>query len=147
MGPSNSTPRTASRSVQPFLQGSVTVVTDTRTDRPTDKHYSIIASGWCCGLIIIISRVLAINVSIPNRTVARLEQFRWPQLRFQPESDQHTQGLTENKPSFIRKHHVVISRSPFAANVVPKLVAMATSPRPSISNMSSLDSLIPKTYP
>jgi len=47
------------------------------------------------------------------------------------ESDQQTQGLTENKSSFIRKHYVVISRqSLFASNVVAKLVAMATSLRP-----------------
>jgi len=63
------------------------------------------------------------------------------------DSDQQTQGLTENKTFFIRKPHVVISRqSPFAANVVPKLVAMAKSLRPSISAMSSSDSLTPKTY-
>ena len=62
------------------------------------------------------------------------------------ESYQQTQGLTENKPPLIRKHYVVISR-PFAANVVPKLVAMATSLRPSISVMSSLDSVSPKTHP
>jgi len=31
------------------------------------------------------TRMLVINVSIPNRTVARLEQFRSPQLRFQRE--------------------------------------------------------------
>ena len=79
--------------------------------------------------------MLAINVSILNPTVARLEQFRSPQM-------------TENKPSFTRKPHVVIFRqSPFAANAVPKLVAMATSLRPSISAMFSLDSLTPKTYP
>jgi len=60
------------------------------------------------------TRMLAINVSIPNLTVARLEQFRSPQM-------------TENKPSFTRKPHVVIfCQSPFAANAVPKLVAMAT---------------------
>ena len=66
------------------------------------------------------------------------------------ESDQQMQGLmkSENKPSFIRKPHVVISRqSLFAANVAPKLVAMTTSLRPSISAVSSLDSLTPKTYP
>ena len=63
-------------------------------------------------------------------------------------SDQQTKGLTENKSSFIRKPHVVISRqSPFAANIATKLVATATSLRPSISAMSSLDSLTPKTYP
>ena len=79
--------------------------------------------------------MLAINVSIPNLTVDRLEQFRSPQM-------------TENKPSFTRKPHVVIFRqSPFAANAVPKLVAMATSLRPSIAAMSSLDSLSPKTHP
>ena len=91
--------------------------------------------------------MLAINVSIPNLTVARLEQFPSPQLRIQRERPTYV-GLIENKPFFIRKPHVVISRqSPFAANVVPKLVAMATSLRPSISAMSSLDSLTPKTYP
>jgi len=102
--------------------------------------------------------MLAINVSIPNATVAHLEQFRSPQLRFQREreSDEQTQGLTE-------KHHVVISRqSPFAANAVPKLVAMATSLRPSISavfngqldpenlplesNSESLAAIQPKLY-
>ena len=90
--------------------------------------------------------MLAINVSIPNGTVARLQQFRSSQLRFQRESDQQTQGLTENKPCFIRKPHVVIFRqSPFAANAVPKLVAMATSLRPPIWIMPSLDSLTSKT--
>ena len=81
------------------------------------------------------TRMLAINVSIPNLTIARLEQFPSPQM-------------TDNKPSFTPKPHVVIFRqSPFAANAVPKLVAMATSLRPSISSMSSLDSLSPKTHP
>jgi len=71
--------------------------------------------------------MLAINVSIPNLTVARLEQFPSPQLRIQRERPTYV-GLIENKPFFIRKPHVVISRqSPFAANVVPKLVATATS--------------------
>ena len=51
-------------------------------------------------------------------------------------------------PSFIRKPHAVIfSQSPFTANIVPKLVAVATSLRPSISAMSSVDSMSPKTYP
>jgi len=79
--------------------------------------------------------MLAINVSIPNLTVAHLEQFPSPQM-------------TDNKSSFTPKPHVVIfCQSPFAGNAVPKLVAMATSLRPSISAMSSLDRLIPKTYP
>jgi len=79
--------------------------------------------------------MLAINVSIPNVTVARLEQFPSPQM-------------TDNKPSFTRKRHIVnFCQSPFAANAVPKLVAMATSLTPSISAMSSLDSLLPKTHP
>ena len=79
--------------------------------------------------------MLAINVSIPNLTVARLEQFPSPQM-------------IDNKPSFTRKPHVVIFRqSPFAANAVPKLVAMAMSLRPLISAMCSFDSLTPKTYP
>jgi len=73
--------------------------------------------------------MLAINVSIPNGTVARLEQFRSSQLRFQRESDQQTQGLTENKPTFVRKYYVVISRqSPFAANVVQKIGCQANVP-------------------
>ena len=81
------------------------------------------------------TRMLAINVSIPNLTVARLEQFPSPQM-------------TDSKPSFTRKPHVVIFRQiPFTANAVPKLVAMATSPTPSISAMSSVDSLSPKTHP
>jgi len=72
--------------------------------------------------------MVALNVSIPNLTVARLEQFPLPQM-------------TDNQPSFTRKPHVVIFRqSPFAANVVPKLVAMAMSLRPSSSAMSSLAS-------
>ena len=51
--------------------------------------------------------MLAINVSLPNLTVARLEQFPSPHM-------------TDNKPSFTRKPHVVSFRqSPFAANVVP----------------------------
>jgi len=36
-------------------------------------------------IITIITRMLAINVSIPNGTVVRLEQLRSPQLRFQRE--------------------------------------------------------------
>ena len=57
--------------------------------------------------------MLAINVSIPNLTVARLEQFPSPQM-------------TDNKPYFTRKPHVVIfHQSPFTTNAVPKLVAMA----------------------
>ena len=51
--------------------------------------------------------MLAINVSIPNLTVTRLEQFPLPQM-------------TDNKPAFTLKPHVVIFRqSPFAANAVP----------------------------
>jgi len=90
--------------------------------------------------------MLAINVTIPNLTVARLEQFRTPQLRIQRERPTDA-GLTENKPSFMRNPHVVISRqNPFAANVVPKLVSVVTSLRPVISAMSSLDSFSPKTH-
>jgi len=82
-----------------------------------------------------ITRMLAINVSISNLTVARLEQFPSPQMN-------------DNKPSFTRKPHVVIFRqSPFAANAVPKLVAMAMYLRPLSSPMSSMDSLSPKTHP
>ena len=46
-----------------------------------------------------------------------------------PERATNRHGLTENKPSFIWKPHVISRQSPFAANVVPKLVAMATSLR------------------
>ena len=52
-----------------------------------------------------------------------------------------TQKLSRHSPQKLSRH------SPFAANVVPKLVSMATSLRPSISAMTSLDSLIPKIYP
>jgi len=91
--------------------------------------------------------MLAIKVSIPNLTVARLKQFRSPQLLIQRQQPTDV-GVTENKPSFKRKPHVIIFRqSPFAANAVPKLVAIATSLRPSISAMSSLDSLSPKIHP
>ena len=96
-------------------------------------YYCFPEQGVQC--VTLSTRMLAINVSIPNLTVARLEQSPSPQM-------------TDNKPSFTRKPHVVIFRqSPFAVNAVPKLVAMATSLRPSISAMSSLDSLSPKTHP
>jgi len=86
-------------------------------------------------LKVCITRMLAINVSIPNLTVARLVQFPSPQM-------------TDNNSSFTLKSHVVIFRqSPFAANAVPKLFAMATSLRPAIWAMSSLDTLSPKTNP
>ena len=78
--------------------------------------------------------MLVINVSIPNLTVARLEQFPSPQM-------------TDNKPSLRKPHVVIFRQSLFAANAVPKLVAMATFLGPSISAMSSLDSLSPNTYP
>jgi len=52
--------------------------------------------------------MLAISVSITDLTVARLEQFRSPHLRIWRERPQ-TQGLTENKASFIRKPQVIIS--------------------------------------
>ena len=52
------------------------------------------------------TRMLAINVSNPNLTVARLQQFPLPQM-------------TDSKPSFTRKPHVVIFRqSPFAVNAI-----------------------------
>jgi len=41
----------------------------------------------------------------------------------------------------------IVHTKPVIAILVPKLVAMATFLRPSISGMSSLDSLTPKTYP
>jgi len=88
--------------------------------------------------------MLAINESIPNLTVATPVRHRNYESR---ESDQQTQGGLK-KPSSIRNPHVVISRqNPFAANVVPTLVSMATFLRPSISAMSSLDNLFPKIHP
>jgi len=42
---------------------------------------------------------------------------------------------------------VNIHTKPVNANLVPKLVAMATTLRHSISAISSLDSLTPKTHP
>ena len=47
------------------------------------------------------TRMLAINVSIPNLTVARLELFWSPQLQIQRAQPTEV-GVTENKPSFIR---------------------------------------------
>jgi len=41
----------------------------------------------------------------------------------------------------------IVHAKPVIAILVPKFVAVATSLRPSISGMSSLDSLTPKTYP
>jgi len=41
-------------------------------------------------LIGITTRMLAMNMLIPNLTVARQEQFRLPQLRIQRESNQQT---------------------------------------------------------
>jgi len=92
------------------------------------------------------TRILAINVAIPNLTVARLEQFRSPQLRIKRERPTDV-GTDWKQAILYTKPHVIISRqSPFAANIVSKLVALATSLTPSISAMSSLDSLIPETY-
>ena len=81
------------------------------------RHLKNTTESSVCGVDAALcqTRMLAINVSIPNLTVARLEQFTSPQM-------------TDNKPFFTRKPHVVIFRqSSFAANAVPKLVAMATS--------------------
>jgi len=90
--------------------------------------------------------MLAINVSIPIFQ----PDSRWPGAlnvtTTNPERPTDA-GLTENKPSFIRNPDVIIShQNPFAANVVPKLVSMATALRPSISAMSSLDSLFRNTH-
>jgi len=49
--------------------------------------------------------MLAIDVSIPSLTVARLKQFRSPQLRIQREQPTDA-GLTEHKPSFVRGANV-----------------------------------------
>jgi len=92
--------------------------------------------------------MLAINVSISNRRFAPPWSISDRRNYDSRDSDQQTQALTENKPSFIRKHHVVVSRqSSFAPNVVAELVTIATSLRPSISAMTSLDSLSRKTQP
>jgi len=55
--------------------------THRHTRHPTD------CSTWTTKLVGKngLTRVLAIDVSIPNLTVARLEQFRSPQLRIQRE--------------------------------------------------------------
>jgi len=94
------------------------------------------------------TRMLAINVSIPNLTIARLEQFRSPQLRIQKERPTDV-GVDRKQTVLYTKSscRYLPSESLYAANVVPKLGAMTTSLRPSISAMSSLDSLFPKTHP
>jgi len=53
------------------------------------------------GIMSIQTRMLAINASILNLTVARLEPFQSPLLQIQRERPTDL-GLTENKPSFIR---------------------------------------------
>ena len=66
--------------------------------------------GSCWNVVYKETRILAINVSIPNVTVARLAWSSSNRRKYKSrQSDQQTQGLTENKPSFIQKHHVVIS--------------------------------------
>jgi len=107
------------------------------------RHWSVSSPAWVrrpaasrihwTGVLskMFITRTLAINVSIPNLTVAHLQQFRTPQLRIQRERPTDA-GLTENKPSFIRNPHVISRQNPFAADALPKLVSMATSLRPAI---------------
>jgi len=56
-------------------------------------------------------------------------------------STDHSNPLRNQPPSRCRSQKASYS------NLVPKLIAMATSLRPSISAMSSLDSLTPKTHP
>jgi len=92
------------------------------------------------------TRLLAINVSIPNLTVARLEQFRLPQLPIQREPPSDV-GVEWSRTILYTKASCRYCPSQATANVVSKLVAMATSLRLSISAMSSLDSLSPKTHP
>jgi len=62
-------------------------------------------------------------------------------------SNQQTYGVTENKPSLWNPQVVISRPRPFTDNVVPKLVAIATSLRHAISVMSSSDSLTSKIYP
>ena len=126
-----------------------------------------------------LTRMLANNVSIPNLTVARPPVTVPTAASTNPDRVTNRHGLTENKPSFIRKPHIIMAMSlscrvstisafcwattktpsitnrlvaivhakPVIALLVPKLVAVATSLRPSSSSMSSLDILTPKTYP
>ena len=54
---------------------------------------------------------------------------------------------TTQTPSITNRLVAVVHTKPVIAILVPKLVAMATSFRPSMSGMSSLDSLTPKTHP
>ena len=64
--------------------------------------------------------------------VSEISAFCWP---------------TTQTPSITNRLVAIIHTKPVIALLVPKLVAMATSLRPSISAMSSLDSLTPKTHP
>ena len=59
----------------------------------------------------------------------------------------HSVGRPLKPPSITNRLVAIVHAKPVIALLVPKLVAMATSLRPSISGMSSLDSLTSKTYP
>jgi len=59
----------------------------------------------------------------------------------------HAVGRPLKPPSITNRLVPIVHTKPVIAILVPKLVAMATSLRPSISGMSSLDSFTPKTYP
>ena len=59
----------------------------------------------------------------------------------------HSVGRPLKPPSITNRLLAIVHTKPIIALLAPKLVAMATSLRPSISAMSSLDSLTPKTYP
>jgi len=55
-------------------------------------------------------------------------------------------GRPLKPPSITNRLVAIVHTKPVMTILVPTLVAMATSLRPSTSGMSSLDSLIPKTY-
>jgi len=72
-----------------------------------------------------LTRTLAINVSIPNLSVAHLEQFQLPQLWKQRERPTDI-GIDWTLSILTRNPHVVISRQrPFIANVAPKAMSFS----------------------
>jgi len=75
--------------------------------------------------------MLAINVSIPNLTVARLEQFRLPQM-------------TENKPSL--HEQTILTRKPHIVIFVRVHLQLMQSQN-WLPAVFSLNSLTRKTYP
>ena len=89
--------------------------------------------------------MLAINVSIPNLTVARREQFRSPQLQIQKERPTDVGVDWKQSILYTKSPCRYFPSEPFTANVVPKLIAMATSLSCRVSTISAFCRLATRT--